>query len=203
VTAAVLALAMGGCRASASANLNTGKKAEDDEDNGPVEPTEAEPPPADYALLGARHDVRLAADKKTPICSCLAVGLGAPADASFTWDGPPPAIDPQEQLVVAISSDGIACAGAKEGSLGASYWGYRQSGDDIVVIVENSHAGRPVTAGAIIPKPYGAGQVYVKAAAKSVPYGRPLVAGEKLCKIGNPGPTRKASEPAAPEESSD
>jgi len=202
-----LSLAAGGCRASASASINTGQKQQDesfDEDApGPVGTAEADTVGGDYALLGARQDLHLAPDQKTPVCSCLAAALGGPADPKFKWDGPVPQIDPQNQLIVAVSSEGIACAEAKEGSIGASYWGYRQSGDDVVVIVENARLGRPMTQGAVIPKPIGAGQVYVRPASKSVPYGKPLVTGDKWCKLGNPGPTRNASSPSSDEEESD
>jgi hypothetical protein len=198
-----LALVATGCRvnAKASANLNTGKKQDDsfDEEPPPAGSAQSEQLPSEYALLGARHDLRLAPDKKTPTCSCLAVALGGPADASFVWDGPAPAIDPETQLVVALSSEGIACPGAKE-ELGVSYWGYRQSGDDVIVIVENLRGGRPVTSGAVIPKPLGNGQVYVRPAHKKVPYGKPLNTADKLCKIGNPGPVRSGTTPKQQQE---
>ncbi len=198
-----LAVAAGGCHASASASVKTGKTEEpsfDEADKAPPPQGEAtaEPPTQDYALLGARHDLRLAPDKKTPVCSCLAVALGAPTDPSFAWEGAPPAIDPDNQLVVAVSSDGIACPKAKPNSLGASYWGYRVNGNDVFVIVENAHLGRPITAGAVIPKPGPGGQVYVRPGGKDVPYGRPLVSGDKLCKLGSPGGARTAP-PAKPE----
>jgi len=202
-----LSLAASGCRASASASLNTGKKQQEesfDEDApGPVGTAEAAPMGAEPALLGARQDLHLAPDKTTPICSCLAAALGGPGDAAFKWDGPVPEIDPENQLVVAVSSEGVACPDAKEGSIGASYWGYRQSGDDVIVIVENAKLGRPMTQGAVIPKPVGTGQVYVRPASKAVPYGKPLVTGDKWCKLGNPGPVRSMSSPSDSEQESD
>lgn len=201
-----LALVASGCRVNASAkgNLNTGKKQDDsfDEEPPPQGQSQAEQLPSEYALLGARHDLRLAPDKKAPVCSCLAVALGAPADASFAWDGPAPTVDPETQLVVALSSEGIACAGSKE-DLGVSYWGYRQSGDDVIVIVENARGGRPITAGAVIPKPLGNGQVYVRPAHKKVPFGKPLNTADKLCKVGNPGPARTGAPPKQEEEEQD
>lgn len=186
---ASLVLLGSGCRASASASLNTGQKEDNfDDDPGTMGDGEADES-GEPALLGARHDLHLKGSSAAT-CSCLAVGLGGPADAAFAWDGQVPAIDPQTQLVIAVSSEGVTCAGAPADSLGASYWGYRQSGDDVIVIVENARFGRPLTAGAIIPKPPGNGQVYVRNASKGVPYGRPLNTADKLCKIGNPGPTR-------------
>lgn len=193
---ATLSLVASGCRASASASINTGKKQKEesfDEAPQPLEQNEADPLAGEYALLGARQDLRLSPDKKTPTCSCLAVALGPPNDAAFKWDGPVPTTDPETQLVVALSSEGVGCPEAKPDAIGASYWGYRQSGDDIIVIVESAKLGRPLTAGAIIPKPVGAGQVYLRPAAKGVPYGKPLVAGDKICKLGNPGPVRSTA----------
>jgi hypothetical protein len=188
-----LALLAAGCHASASASVNTGKKQDENlDEEGPPPQGESEAPMATStpALLGARHDLRLAQGKKTATCACLAVGLGSPGDAQFSWDTAAPSIDPMNQLVVAVSSDGVDCPAAKPGSMGASYWGYKVSGDDVVVVVENAHLGRPITSGAIIPKPLGSGQVYIQPRDKSVPYGRPIVTGDKLCRVGNPGPTR-------------
>lgn len=200
---AALCLVASGCRASASASLNTGKKQEesfDEEGPAPAGQGEADPMAGEYALLGARQDLRLSPDKKTATCSCLAVALGSPNDASFKWDGPVPTTDSETQLVVALSSEGVACPEAKPDALGASYWGYKQSGDDVIVIVEPARLGRPLTAGAIIPKPVGNGQVYLRPSAKGVPYGKPLVTGDKACKLGNPGPTRQSA-PATQESS--
>ena len=199
-----LALVASGCRVSAKANVNTGKKQDDafDDEPPPQGSAQADQLPGEYALLGARSDLRLAQDKKTPACSCLAVALGAPSDPAFNWDGQVPAIDAETQLVIALSSEGIACAGAKE-EIGVSYWGYRQSGDDVIVIVENARGGRPVTSGAIIPKPLGNGQVYVRPTHKKVPYGNPLSSADKVCKIGNPGPVRTGIVPKQQEEEQD
>lgn len=208
IAVSALTLAITGCRvsASANANLNTGKKksGEEFEDEPPVQgQPQADQLASEYALLGARHDMELAPDKKTPVCSCLAVALGAPSDAAFKWQGPAPTIDPETQLVIGVSSSGVACAGAKPEHIGASYWGYRLSGDDVIVTVENARTGRPLTSGAIIPKPVGDGQVYVRPAGKGVPYGKPLVTGDKLCKVGNPGPARKVTAPGSAEEDQD
>jgi hypothetical protein len=55
--------------------------------------------------------------------------------------------------------------------------------------VEAARDGRPLTNGAIIPKPVGQGRVLIAPASKKVPYGRPLE-GTGPCKIGNPGQAR-------------
>jgi hypothetical protein len=60
------------------------------------------------------------------------------------------------------------------------------------VLVEAARGGRPLTSGAIIPKPVGPGQVYIAPASKKLPYGQAL-GGKGLCKIGNPGGPRNAA----------
>jgi hypothetical protein len=139
-------------------------------------------------LLGARHDLALVLERATAQCSCLKVGLGQANRDAFRWKTEPPAVDNQTQLVVALSSEGSGCQDPK-GSLGASYWGYRRRGDDIVVYVENAVQGRPLTSGAIIPKPVGDGQVFIAPAEKGVPYGK-AADGKGNCKLGNPGAKR-------------
>ncbi|HEY3233721.1 MAG TPA: hypothetical protein VGJ84_03335 [Polyangiaceae bacterium] len=150
------------------------------------------------ALLGARHDLRISADRLAPSCTCLAVVVGQSNDARLSWQSGAPSTDPGTQLVIALSSQGEPCQREPEGSLGASYWGYKWSGNDVIVFVESARHGRPVTRGAIIPKPTGEGQVYVQATGPHVPYGRPLSGKGKRCKVGNPGPPRTA--PPTPDE---
>jgi hypothetical protein len=147
--------------------------------------------PPSRVLLGARHDLKLRSGKGTASCECLAVALGSSRSGSMVWSAVPPDLDDGSQLSFALSSDGQACNGEPKQSLGASYWGYRISGNDVVVLVEAAHGGRPLTTGAVIPKPVGPGQVYVAPASKKLPYGRPLE-GKGLCKIGNPGQARTA-----------
>jgi hypothetical protein len=147
-------------------------------------------------LLGARSDLSLVLERATAQCSCLKVGLGQANRDSFRWKAEPPPIDNDTQLVVAVSSEGSGCVDPK-GSLGASYWGYKRRGDDIVVFVENAVQGRPLTAGAIIPKPLGEGQVLVAPAEKGVPYGK-AADGKGNCQLGNPG--SKRTSPATEEE---
>lgn len=142
-------------------------------------------------LLGARHDLKLRPGKATANCECLSVALGGARSSGMVWGTVPPEIDDGTQLSIALSSDGQTCKGEPKKSLGASYWGYRLKGNDVVVLVEAARGGRPLTAGAVIPKPVGPGQVYVAPASKKLPYGRPLE-GKGLCKIGNPGQVRTA-----------
>jgi hypothetical protein len=142
-------------------------------------------------LLGARHDLKLRSGKATASCECLSVALGGSHSNGMAWSVAPPDIDEGTQLSLALSSEGQACKGEPKESLGASYWGYRISGNDVVVLVEAARGGRPLTTGAVIPRPVGPGQVFVAPASKKLPYGRPL-SGTGLCKIGNPGQVRTA-----------
>jgi len=148
--------------------------------------------PASRVLLGARHDLKLRPGKGNASCECLSVALGGARSGGMAWSAVPPTIDEGTQLSIALSSEGQACKGEPKKSLGASYWGYRISGNDVVVLVEAARGGRPLTNGAIIPKPVGPGQVFVAPASKTLPYGRPLE-GKGLCKIGNPGQVRTAA----------
>jgi hypothetical protein len=205
--ALVFALSLG-CQASLSADANVngqGASAEGDADvhgsgsgqtEGQGEMTRRSGSSNDSmaddtsrVLLGARHDLRLTSGKATASCQCLAVALGGSASAGMAWSAGAPPIDDRTQLSIALSSDGQACKDEPKASLGASYWGYRISGNDVIVLVEAARGGRPLTSGAVIPKPVGPGQVFVAPASKKLPYGRPLD-GKGLCKIGNPGQER-------------
>lgn len=133
------------------------------------------------ALLGARHDLLLAEGSREN-CKCLAAVLGPANAPAFVWTGRRPVVDPNGQLVVALASEGISC---KEAKSGASYQGYELVGGDVVVRVEPAVAGRPVTHGAIIPRPDAAHQVYIEPAAGGV-HGKSL-SGEDRCALGNGG----------------
>lgn len=143
-------------------------------------------------LLGARHDLKLRAGQSTATCQCLAVAVGGAHGAPMLWTAAAPDIDESRQLTIALSSEGQTCSGEPKGSLGASYWGYRISGNDVIVLVEAARGGRPLTNGAVIPKPVGPGQVYVAPASKKLPYGR-ASDGTERCKVGNPGQPRVAA----------
>jgi hypothetical protein len=145
---------------------------------------------SEVPLLGARRDLALASDRASLTCSCLKLGLGQPTDPAFRWKSTAPSIDSESQLVVALSSEGMTCK-TLEGSQGASYWGYRRSGNDVVVFVESAVKNRPITSGAIIPKPFADGQVFAAPAFRREPYGRGPN-GEARCKLGNPGPPRSS-----------
>jgi hypothetical protein len=138
-------------------------------------------------LLGARRDLKLAPGEGASPCSCVKVALGAPDSTAFKWKAAPPAIDPERQLVVALTSEGAGCPDPKGGK-GASYWGYSRSGDNIIVYVETAIRDRPVASGAIIPKPFGSGEVLL-APKDGAPYGK-AAGGKGSCKLGNPGKPR-------------
>jgi hypothetical protein len=186
-----------GCKASAQADAKVSSQLSSEEIKDfdrPLEASSDAVPAAvggepaaegDLALLGARHDLGYAGPAQ-PICKCLAVRVEDRADAtSLHWDMSPPNIDRKSQWIVALTSKGVACDGAPAGTLGASYQGYETDGDDVVVFVEALGEGRPMTNGAIIPRPPRDGGVYVEAAGSV--FGKPLQADQKRCKLPTPG----------------
>ena len=128
-------------------------------------------------LLGARHDLFL---KKglSATCQCLAVLLGPPDTSGMVWTGTPPPIDPSTQTVVALGSDGIGCS---KPAPGASYMGFETQGTDVIVHVEAAVEGRPVTHGAVIPRPVPGGHVILHPNG-DIPYGRGA-GGEPNCTL--------------------
>jgi hypothetical protein len=184
-TLVLMLVAASGCNASIKADakmraeLNERNEPTEDFDEplassprGPTRTAESAGDAAAPALLGARPDLKLAPGKQSTTCRCLAVAAGTPSDAAFSWEGEAPVIDPMTELVIAFSSAGTGCTDEPKDSLGASYWGYQTSGQDIVVVVECARSGRPVTTGAIIPRPAQDGRVYVRPADASVPYAK-------------------------------
>jgi hypothetical protein len=192
VAAALGALACCACHASvqADAQLNSGKSAEQTRDfDRPLEPASAAQAQAaadaaerqEYALLGARHDLNYIGDK-TPSCQCLAVALSDTADnPAFQWELGTPQLEPSTQLVIAFTSNGVSCDSPPAGTLGASYQGYAIDGNDVVVSVEALGEGRPLTSGAIIPRPLGTGSVLIEPA--GAVYGKPLDGKGKRCRL--------------------
>lgn len=138
------------------------------------------PDTGEPALLGARRDLTYQGPKDAT-CSCLAVKLGQPGDSAFAWEKGPPTIDSSRQLVIGLTSEGVACEG--ERGRGASYKGYIVSQNDVVVMVERAHEGRPVQSGAIIPRPIGDGQIFVVAAEAGSPFGGAPGNPKERCRI--------------------
>ncbi|HEY3668903.1 MAG TPA: hypothetical protein VGL19_23060, partial [Polyangiaceae bacterium] len=170
LAACAVALLAFGCQASVNASANTRVKA--DAEQGPdfdkpltADALVTKPPPAialvDTALLGARHDMTLVSEHANAACACVKVGLGSAQSAAFAWQSGAPHLNDDIQLAFALSSESMACSGELKGASGASYWGYRISGNDVIVFLEGVRAGRPRTTSAIIPKPVGDGKVYV------------------------------------------
>ncbi len=137
------------------------------------------------ALLGARHDLSLVSEHANAACACVKVGIGAADSAAFQWQSGAPHLSTDTQLAFAMSSENMLCKDEPKGSSGASYWGYRILGNDVIVFVEGAREGRPHTAAAIIPRPFGDGQVYVAPAKKEFPYGRSLDGKGERCKVGS------------------
>jgi hypothetical protein len=188
-----------GCQASVSAGANKRVKADAEEGPDFDKPISADalaqkPTPAialtDTALLGARHDMSLVAEHANVACACVKVGLGSAQSAAFQWQSGAPHLNDDIQIAIAMTSEGMACTGEPKGASGASYWGYRISGNDVIVFLEGVRAGRPRTAAAIIPKPVGGGKVYLAPATSKQPYGRPLNGKGERCEIGNVATTR-------------
>lgn len=135
------------------------------------------PAPTEATLLGARHDLSLAAGSAAK-CQCLAAVAGLPTAKGLVWRGEPAKIDAQTQLAFALRSHGVSCG---EPAPGATYMGYEKRDPDVVITVEPVVDGHPVTLGAIIPKPQSGGKVIIQGSGK-VPYGKPL-SGTGSCAI--------------------
>ncbi len=194
-----LALAAWSCQASVSGDVKTHVR--HDAEEGPEDAADLNKPLSAKALaassataapafgaptlLGARHDLSLVVAHANAACTCIKVAIGTAPSAAFQWQGTVPKLDDDTQLAMALSSESMPCQNEPKGSSGASYWGYRISGNDVIVFVEGARAGRPRTAAAIIPKPVADGQVYVAPAKSKLPYGHPLDGSSAKCKIGN------------------
>jgi hypothetical protein len=196
-----LILGLVGCKASVSADASVSGQGAADGDaelrdfDTPLSVTESGSAVLadgqnERVLLGARHDLKLDPGGGSVRCECLSVSLGGVGAPGMRWSAGPPQLDDSTQLAIALSSDGQNCKTEPTDSLGASYWGYRIANDDVIVLVESARGGRPLTSGAIIPRPIGGGQVYVGPVARTLPYGRGPD-GSGLCKVGNPGTPRR------------
>jgi hypothetical protein len=157
-----------------------------------------EAPSVDFALFGARHDFTVKDGSGAVACKCVSALLGPPSSGKLAWSGEMPKTKPETQLVVALLPASGECSGAPAGSGGASYWGYRIEGNDVVVLLEDWKTSRPRTLGAIIPKPAVGGQVYLSPVSSKLPYGTPANGPGARCALGNPGPQR--NQPLTPAE---
>jgi hypothetical protein len=134
-------------------------------------------PPANAALFGARHDLNPTGNPN-PACQCLVVVAGDPKRAGLAWSGPAPEIDAKTQLVVALTSDQVGCSVKAPR---ASYMGYEVRDADVVIQVEAAAAGRPLTQGAIVPRPMSRGKLLIESAA-NLPYGK-APSGQGPCSV--------------------
>jgi hypothetical protein len=186
------AVACGGAKGKAKVSTEAKAEASYDFDNETLKGTSSSGPGsavasdsdidsgvAEPALLGARHDVRLSDPAKALVCKCLAAVSGSPGLSALRWSDVAPTIDVTTQTVVVIESEGVPCAESK--STTASYMGYHKEGQDIVVELEAAQVGRPVTRGAIVPRPVGGGHIRI-AAPRSLPYGK-AVEGDGPCTL--------------------
>ena len=94
--------------------------------------------------------------------------MGQPDSPGLTWTATAPKTDKNSQLVVALGSEGISC-GVEAPT--ASYQGYEKRDGNVIIKVEPASSGRPVTHGAIIPRPQAGGKLLVEAVGK-LPYGK-------------------------------
>jgi hypothetical protein len=187
------ALGATACHASvdASASMNT-TKSEDvvDFDKRPggtdgvdaiADSAASQASAAEPALLGARQDVELVPGAPATECRCVQAAVGMPSSPLFKWQGEVPGLDPASQLVVAFRTSDLKCQGAPEGSLGASYWGYRQTDKDVIVVLEAAQFGRPMTSGAIIPRPAAGGRLFLEPRTAKIPFGAAASGNERRC----------------------
>lgn len=197
------ALALCACHSSVQkdAKIGTNQNAEEvKEFDRPLEAPAVKPeaPASDfkveeYALLGARHDLTYNGPKQAT-CQCLAVALSDKAsNPAFQWEMAAPRLEPTTQWVIAFSSNGVPCDAPPQGTLGASYQGYSVEGSDVVVYVEALGEGRPMTNGAIIPRPLGTGSVFIEPTGAI--YGRPLDGRGKRCRLKAPDTATPGAKP--------
>jgi hypothetical protein len=145
--------------------------------------------PPQRVLLGARRDLTLKSTADAVACRCVKVVLGPATAPQFGWQDALPPTLPDTQLVLAFEPE-EGCSGGPAGSNGASYWGYRIDGDDVIVVLEPLVKGPPRTVGAVLPRPPNDGQVYVAPVKAGLPSGLPLTGNGTRCVLGNPGPKR-------------
>jgi hypothetical protein len=152
--------------------------------------------PVDRVLLGARRDLTLKSTTDAVACRCVKVLVGPATLPQFQWQGAPPPTTPDSQVVLAFAPE-ETCSGEPAGSQGASYWGYRIEGNDVIVLLEPWVKGPPRTVGAVLPRPPSGGQIYVAPVVAGTPFGLPLSGEGTRCALGNPGPKRSAPFTAA------
>lgn len=136
---------------------------------------------APSSFYGVRHDLMLSSTPHPARCSCLAVEVGSPRDPQFFWTGSPPSPS-SDALAIAIGARGVPCPGGPpDDRRRPSISAVDQHNDDVIVEVEDLPETRPLASGAIIPKPSGAGSIYIRPREGRSPYGHGP--GNALCKV--------------------
>jgi hypothetical protein len=183
----LIVLEVSACRASvkASANVNASEAHVDDErkwevPEPPSSPQETAPTAAPTAaprvaaavstaptttggaqFLGVVHDLTLSSSApRSAACRCLAVGFGPPSDAKFNWQAGAPPGD-HDAIAIAIAVDGVACPSGVR-PVRASIAAVEREGTDIILVVENVGAGRPIMRGALAAWPGPNGAIVVR-----------------------------------------
>jgi hypothetical protein len=203
-----LFVGLGLALATISAGCGGGSKYLEDEDWSREQPADAGAlreaeslfgaPPSPYQpatvgnreLNGVRLDLSMSPKAQpTARCTCLDVVVGQPGDPELEWGGEKPTLG-SEQLIIALRTEGATCpAGTPEPpTRRPSIRAVDRVGSDIIVVVEDAPAGRPIALGAVTSMPDPGGSVYLRPADKHLPYGVPAGSRE-LCKVFTRGPS--------------
>jgi hypothetical protein len=177
VAAALAAMALPACRASVNVNAkaSTDQPAEAETEHATA-PAPPEPVVLETAYFGVARSLTLRPGARQPSCACVSAVVGRATDPAFDWHGDMPAVG-SDALVVAISTEGIAC---DTKGRGPSIAAIDRVGNDVVIVLEEFKETRPLALGAIVPNPGAGGRVFLRPRGR-IPYGRPL---------GAPGPHR-------------
>jgi hypothetical protein len=144
------------------------------------------PPPGRLQRFmdGVRHELTMAPNAQpTARCACLDVAVGSPTDPAFRWDTEAPEVS-AAQMAVAIRGEGARCPDGSTLPAGRrpSIRAVDRDGADVIIVVEELPAGRPLALGAVTTMPGPGGSVYVRPATRALSYGVPAGSRE-LCKV--------------------
>src|SRR5262249_9808963 len=115
-------------------------------------------------------------------CACLAVEVGPANHPAFFWTGGVPKIG-TDATAVAIGARGVDCPGGDpdESRRRPSISAVDQENNDIIIEIEDLPQGRPIAAGAIVPRPGAGGSIYVRPRAPGQVYAKGAPGGR--CKV--------------------
>lgn len=170
-----VALLVGGCKASVSANVKTNEVVQDDPPLEPASTRSAAVPPTSTestSFIGVTHALSLTGEAATtPTCRCLAAVVSSGAsNPAFQWRGEKPGVG-SDAFVLAINGEGVACD-RPTGQRGPSIRGIERQDSNVIVTIEDGRGDRPLALGAVIERPTGAGQVIFRTR-KGLPYADP------------------------------